>query len=177
MTLPFQSPGLARKFHASWAHRRVLEHERNCATKHKSKRRQPAPACDQSQDRLRKKREPCSLDVEVLADRCYDLRTDKPTVRPNSYGPCPFETYPASASTLYDDFRGLPQVDFQRVGRKLASACLPNGRIDHDVIQGNLAKRRHYIIQRQNNSCITVSVAGTSRIRGGRGVSFWRELH
>jgi hypothetical protein len=46
-----------------------------------------------------------------------------------------FRDLPCLARPLYDDFRGLPQVDFQRVGRKLASAWLPNGRIDHDVIQ------------------------------------------
>ena len=61
-------------------------------------------------------------------------RTAKSIVQPNRLGPCPFETYPASPAPLYHDFRGLPQVDFQRVGLKLASACLPNGRIDHDVI-------------------------------------------
>ena len=47
----------------------------------------------------------------------------------------PFRDLSLLRCPLYDDFRGLPQVDFQRVGRKLASACLPNGRIDHGVIE------------------------------------------
>lgn len=89
----------------------------------------------------------------------------------------PFRDLPSLADPLYDDFRGLPQVDFQRVGRKLASACLPNGRIDHDVIQQKLALRRYHIIQRKNKSYISVCASGPSRIRRWRDVSFGGELH
>ena len=88
----------------------------------------------------------------------------------------PFRDLPCLARPFYDDFRGLPQVDFQRVGRKLASACLPNGRIDHDVIQQKLALRRYHIIQRENKSYISVSPFGRSRICLGRKLSFRCEL-
>ena len=88
----------------------------------------------------------------------------------------PFRDLSRPPSPLYDDFRGLPQVDFQRVGRKLASACLPNGRIDHDVIQEKLAERGYSIIPRETESYISVSASGPSRIRLGRKLSFRCEL-
>jgi hypothetical protein len=122
-----------------------------------------------------------SMDVEV--PRCRDLRAfaecgkrkDKSIVQPSTKT-MPFRDLYSLAGTVYDDFRGLPQVDFQRVGRKIASACLPNGRIDHDVIQKKLALRRYHIIQRKNRSYISVSAPGASRVRIRRQLPVSRKL-
>src|SRR6202035_3164128 len=53
----------------------------------------------------------------------------------------PFRDLPLLLAPLYDYFRGLPQVDFSTSWPQFASACVPNGRIDHDVIQSKNSDR------------------------------------
>jgi hypothetical protein len=74
----------------------------------------------------------------------------------------------------------MPSVHWQSVASPAGFAqaadfylgALPNRRIEHGVVQRkNLAARRHYIIQGENKSYISVSASGASRIRDGRGVS------